>query len=98
MEPACIHSTQIHKEITIVLQFENGQSLLTQSIQSTQIRNPVNCTAMHWVRRVTYLRGAGRHLDRAVELSSDVAADEPRQRRLWRRLDFLLLRTADRTY
>jgi hypothetical protein len=35
MEPACIHSTQIHKEITIVLQFENGQSLLiTQSIHS----------------------------------------------------------------
>jgi hypothetical protein len=71
--------------------------VLTQSIQSTQIHNPVNCTAMHWVRRVTYLGGAGRYLERAVELSSDVAADEPRRRCLWRRLDFLLLRTADRT-
>jgi hypothetical protein len=43
-----------------------------------------------------YLRGGGRHLERAVELSWDVAADEARRRRLrrWLARSFFLLRTS----
>jgi hypothetical protein len=43
-----------------------------------------------------YLRGGGRHLERAVELSGDVAADDARRRRLrrWLARSFFLLRTS----